>query len=171
MRFILTTAAIAAALILCSSSFGATRCGKHEVAWGKQCWHVVRERAHFALWLDDRGVLDQFADRHRNLAERFGAYWPPRKPEARAAAHAIWPRSTWPILDCVIGRESGWYWRAFNPVYPDRSMGLLQINTLAHKVPDEIRLFDPVYNLRVGLALYRRAGWAPWRGGRYSCGI
>lgn len=173
MRLIFTSAVFVAALIVCSSAFGASqaRCGKHELPWGSQCWHVVKERAHFALWLDDRGVLDQFADKHRPLAERFGPYWPPRKPEARAAVHAVWPQRLWPIVDCIVSREAGWYWRAHNDVYPDDSYGLFQINQLAWRLPDPVRLFDPEFNARVAYGLYRRAGFAPWRGGRYSCGF
>ena len=38
--------------------------------------------------------------------------------------------------------------------------GLLQI--LRSHVSDPWRLTDPEYNLRVGLRLYRQAGWSPW---------
>ena len=69
-----------------------------------------------------------------------------------------WPQSALPHLAYIIQRESSGRPTAVNP--SSGCTGLLQI--LRSHVSDPWRLTDPEYNLRVGLRLYRQAGWSPW---------
>jgi len=69
-----------------------------------------------------------------------------------------WSESTLPNLCYIVNRESSGRARALNP--SSGCAGLLQI--LPSNVSQPWRLFDPEYNLREGLRLYRVAGWSPW---------
>ena len=69
-----------------------------------------------------------------------------------------WPASTLANLAYIIMRESSGRPTAVNAA--SGCTGLLQV--LRSHVRDPWRLTDPEYNLRVGLRLYREAGWAPW---------
>ena len=74
------------------------------------------------------------------------------------ARYAGWPESTLGNLAYIIMRESSGRQRALNA--SSGCAGLLQI--LPSNVTQPWRLFDPEYNLRQGLRLYRLAGWSPW---------
>lgn len=69
-----------------------------------------------------------------------------------------WTDAQWPVLRCIISRESRGIETAKNP--SSSATGLLQI--LARYYPGE-NLYDGETNLRVGLALYQSSGWRPWR--------
>ncbi len=63
-----------------------------------------------------------------------------------------WPRSQWRNLVTCIRRESSGNPRASNGICD----GLMQIHRCHH-----IRnVFDPLVNLRYGLRLWKRTGWA-----------
>ena len=69
-----------------------------------------------------------------------------------------WPRACIPNLVYIIMRESSGRPNAVNS--SSGCAGLLQI--LPSNVSQPWRLFDPEYNLRQGLRVYRLAGWSPW---------
>ena len=68
-----------------------------------------------------------------------------------------WTDAQWPVLRCIISRESRGIASAKNP--NSSATGLLQI--LARYYPG-VNLYDPETNLRTGLALYQTRGWQPW---------
>lgn len=68
-----------------------------------------------------------------------------------------WEPKHWPVLSCIIYRESRGQANAKNP--NSSATGLLQI--LARYFPG-VNLYDPETNLRTGLQLYRSRGWQPW---------
>lgn len=69
-----------------------------------------------------------------------------------------WTDAQWPVLRCIISRESRGIETAKNP--SSSATGLLQI--LARYYPG-VDLYDAETNLRTGLALYQSRGWKPWR--------
>ena len=71
-----------------------------------------------------------------------------------------WPASTLSHLAYIIFRESSGRERAYNPVIG--CSGLLQVWPGHVSAANRQRLFEAEYNLRVGLRLYRTAGWQPW---------
>jgi len=117
-----------------------------------------------AVWRDVqlrwRAQRRDFDDRVERLVQRMrrpggtscGSRWAP------LARWVGWPRACIPNLVYIIGRESSGRPTAVNS--SSGCTGLLQI--LRSHVSDPWRLTDPEYNLRVGLRLYRQAGWSPW---------
>lgn len=82
-----------------------------------------------------------------------------------------WPLEELDTLDRVVYRESSCQASATNLVPPDQSYGLMQINLIDSLWPDRQQrcslnapddLLDPATNLRCGLILWQRSGWAPW---------
>ena len=116
-----------------------------------------------AVWLDRahrwRAQRRAFVVRTFALVQRMrhpggsasGAKWLP------LARFVGWPAATLSHLAAIIMRESSSRPWARNP---SGCTGLLQI--WPGHVSDPAHLTDPEYNLRVGLRLYREAGWAPW---------
>jgi hypothetical protein len=87
------------------------------------------------------------------------------------AAKVGWPADTLANLSYIINRESRCDPTAYNGKGPDRSYGLLQINTIAPlwgyvqktcgiNQPEE--LLNPETNLSCGLQYYLDQGWRPW---------
>ncbi len=66
----------------------------------------------------------------------------------------------------IAGRESSWNPRAQNLTGPDHSIGLWQINQLAHKgrFGSDAQLMSPAANARAARALFLEAGYSPWNG-------
>lgn len=90
-----------------------------------------------------------------------------------AARMVGWPEKELRTLDMVINRESACKPSAYNGNRQthDTSWGLLQINTFSYlwpsrqalcqlSIPQE--LLGAWTNLRCGLVLFNRSGWAPW---------
>jgi hypothetical protein len=84
-----------------------------------------------------------------------------------------WQRKDIPHLLEVCARESKGFARAWNQRDPyTGSYGLMQINGanktflkdagIVHKAMTE--LWSPARNLKAALALFKRHGWAPWKG-------
>lgn len=68
------------------------------------------------------------------------------------------------IAVAIAHRESRFDPAAHNPVPPDDSYGLWQINRLAHPQHSPAQLVDPAYNARVMAQLSARGtNWRPWR--------
>lgn len=90
----------------------------------------------------------------------------------RIAADAGWVDADWPIVACLIRRESGGNERA---VYrgtrrrPEHSVGLLQLNTRGSLLArfgglSREELLDPFLNLVEGRRLFVAEGFRPWGG-------
>jgi hypothetical protein len=88
-------------------------------------------------------------------------------------AAAGWPSELWPWVRCIVNRESGG-----DPNVRSRThdSGLMQINDVnvgflrgQGIIGSRYDLFDPVVNLRAGLALFERSGTGPWRSTRHRC--
>lgn len=77
------------------------------------------------------------------------------------ARYVGWPESTLQTLAYIIMRESSGRAHAYNGVIG--CSGLLQIWPGHVAAANRSRLFDPEYNLRVGLRLWLAQGWSPWR--------
>ena len=103
------------------------------------------------------GKVSVYAGRQWNQHRKL---WHTRLSTPQWVYRAIWPRSTWTTLSCVIERESGWSVTADNPV--STASGLLQILGGPKTVWG---------NLRMGYRMYLASGWQPWRGGYPSCSI
>ena len=84
-----------------------------------------------------------------------------------------WQRKDIPHLLEICARESKGFARAWNQRDPyTGSYGLMQINGanktflkdagIVHKAMTE--LWSPARNLKAALALFKRHGWAPWKG-------
>lgn len=99
---------------------------------------------------------------------------------AGIALNAGFTGNALPVIVAVVLAESGGNPRAHNPVPPDNSYGLAQINMLGAMGPERRKrfnlksnedLFDPSTNLRVAYALYRDRGnfsaWSTYSNGRY----
>ena len=123
----------------------------------------LRSRSE-AVWLHAslrwRGQLRDYQQRTQRLLQRMRAPGGPSSgvrwlPLARLCS---WPEYTLSTLAAIIQRESSGRQRALNA--SSGCAGLLQI--LPSNVTQPWRLFDPEYNLRQGLRLYRLAGWSPW---------
>ena len=65
----------------------------------------------------------------------------------------------------IAGRESSYVPTTQNLKYPDHSIGLWQINQLAHKgrYGSDAELKNPYTNARAAYALYKAAGLSPWQ--------
>lgn len=95
------------------------------------------------------------------------------------ALAAGWPSDMWEWQSCVIERESQGNpgeWYRLDP--SGGSRGLMQINgsntgflRRAGIIVSANDLFDPLTNLRAGLALYLEAGKRPWVSNDGSCRI
>lgn len=84
---------------------------------------------------------------------------------------AGWNVEIIPLMTAIIFGESSGCLDAINPGKTTReySIGLAQINTLAHPQYDQSLLAsDPVYNLRAALQIYQRQGLRAW--GAYTNG-
>lgn len=68
-----------------------------------------------------------------------------------------WTEAQWPVLRCIISRESRGIASAKNP--NSSATGLLQIIASYHRGHD---LYNPEVNLQVGLEMYNDVGWKPW---------
>jgi Putative peptidoglycan binding domain/Transglycosylase SLT domain len=68
-----------------------------------------------------------------------------------------WSENEWPILACIIQRESHGLPGVKNK--HSSATGLLQI--LGRYYPG-VNLYDPVTNLTIGLQLFQSRGWQPW---------
>jgi hypothetical protein len=70
----------------------------------------------------------------------------------------------------IAGRESSWNPKATNYTYPDHSIGLWQINQLAHKgrYGSDSALMDPYTNAKAAYALFQASGYQPWVGVGYG---
>lgn len=75
-----------------------------------------------------------------------------------------WSEENWPVLSCIISRESHGNPNAKNK--HSSATGLLQI--LASHQPG-IDLYDPETNLRVGLEMFNSRGWQPWTLPGHQC--
>jgi hypothetical protein len=84
-----------------------------------------------------------------------------------------WQHKDLPRLMAICTRESKGFARAWNRRDPyTGSYGLMQINGanktflknagIVHKAMTE--LWSPAQNLKAALALFKRHGWAPWKG-------
>jgi hypothetical protein len=64
----------------------------------------------------------------------------------------------------IAGRESNYDPTAQNLKYPDHSIGLWQINQLAHKgrFGTDAQLMNPLTNAKAAYALWKQAGFQPW---------
>lgn len=87
------------------------------------------------------------------------------------AMHAGASRSEAVRLAAIAMAESGGHIGAHNPVPPDNSYGLWQINMLGDMGPSRRReygirsnnaLFDPLTNARAALKVLRSQGWGAW---------
>lgn len=88
--------------------------------------------------------------------------------QARREIRRLWGASA-PRVFCVIGRESGW---RPNAVSATGDHGLLQLNAYTWRRYFGVRwarVYDPVENVRMGYVVWKRQGWAAWRGGRWEC--
>ncbi len=97
------------------------------------------------------------------------------------ARQAGWSGAHLDIAVAVAKAESGFNARAHNPVPPDNSYGLWQINMIGELGPSRRRayglksndaLYDPATNARVAYAIYKAAGrsfrpWTTYTGGSY----
>ena len=92
---------------------------------------------------------------------------------------AGWPDSLLDIMAAIGLAESSGNPRAINPGFGaggrrtrEYSLGLWQINTLAHPQYDKNRLIsDPVYNAKAALEIFRKQGlraWGAYTDGRYK---
>lgn len=70
----------------------------------------------------------------------------------------------------IAARESGYNPRAQNLVPPDHSIGLWQINQLAHKgrFGTDAELMNPTTNAKAARALFKASGYGPWGGAGVS---
>jgi soluble lytic murein transglycosylase-like protein len=75
----------------------------------------------------------------------------------RLSRRVNWPWNQFGTLMFVLNRESNGDPTASNG---DVYLGLMQI-WRAH-VSDPYRLYEPGYNLKTGLNLYKGSGWSPW---------
>lgn len=66
----------------------------------------------------------------------------------------------------IAARESGYNPRSTNLVPPDHSIGLWQINQLAHKgrYGTDAQLMNPYTNAKAARALFKQVGYSPWGG-------
>jgi len=111
---------------------------------------------------DSKRVAKAFRARTAKLHHRIthpggssnGVRW---KPLAR---YVGWPEYALPRLSQIIMRESSGRPQAYNGMIG--CSGLLQIWPGHVSAANRSRLFDPEYNLRVGLRLWRQQGWQPW---------
>ena len=89
---------------------------------------------------------------------------------AKAAFAAGFRGDTLRNMVAIAGRESGYNPRAKNLKYPDHSIGLWQVNQLAHKgrFGTDSQLMDPIRNARAAFQLFKASGYSPWRGGSYA---
>lgn len=88
--------------------------------------------------------------------------------QAKKEIRRLWGTSA-PRVFCIIQRESGWNPRA---VSRTGDHGLMQLNAYTWRRyfgKRWARVYDPVANVRMGYAVYKRQGWGAWRGGRWSC--
>lgn len=93
------------------------------------------------------------------------AHWSPDTERWYKLAMKVgWKESQWPILSCIIHRESHGLPYVVNK-HSDAT-GLLQI--LAHFYPKN-NLKDPEQNLRAGLQLYKLMWWQPWTLPGHQC--
>lgn len=70
---------------------------------------------------------------------------------------------------CIVARESSWNPRA---VSATNDHGLFQLNAPTWQRyfgSRWQRVYDPVANVRMAYAIYRRGGKQPWSGGRWAC--
>ena len=85
---------------------------------------------------------------------------------------AGWPQDLIPIMSAIGMAESSGRTNALNN-RPGReySVGIRQINLLAHREYTAAQMQDPLQNARAALAIYRREGLAAWgayHDGRYT---
>ena len=121
---------------------------------------------------------ERFAVMNRNAAKMWeainGAF--PRfarggiMTAARAAYRAGFRGQHLINMLAIAGRESTYNPRAANYAYPDHSIGLWQINQLAHKgrYGSDAELMNPVTNAKAAKALFDASGYAPWVGVHYG---
>lgn len=83
---------------------------------------------------------------------------------ASAAKAAGFKGSALATMVAIAGAESGFNPRAQNLKYPDHSIGLWQINQLAHKgrFGTDAQLMNPGRNAKAAYALYKQSGFVPW---------
>lgn len=90
---------------------------------------------------------------------------------AKAAAAAGFGGDLLITMVAIAGAESGWNPGAHNPVPPDDSYGLWQINMLGGMGPERRRLFgissnsqlfDPATNARAAMIIYKQQGLRAW---------
>lgn len=72
-----------------------------------------------------------------------------------------------PIWECIIGYESGWNRWAVGGA---GERGILQVHPIWFGTFDAGRLFDPDYNVRAGIYIYRAQGWRAWSV-HWRCGV
>lgn len=75
-----------------------------------------------------------------------------------------WSEENWPILSCIISRESHGNPNAKNK--HSSATGLLQELASHHPGVD---LYDPETNLRVGVEMFNSRGWQPWTLPGHQC--
>lgn len=68
------------------------------------------------------------------------------------------------IAVAIAAGESGWNTTAHNPIYPDDSYGLWQINRLAHAWARPPGIYDAQTNAHAAFRVYRQSGYSfrPW---------
>ena len=86
-------------------------------------------------------------------------------------SQAGWPQDLIPIMSAIGMAESSGRTTALNN-RPGReySVGIWQINLLAHREYTAAQMQDPLQNARAALAIYRREGlgaWGAYNDGRY----
>jgi hypothetical protein len=118
--------------------------------WGGESYQYRsgHDRAAFALWLYDRGVLERFAQRNPQLAVRFGPFWPPNKDAVKRAITTRFApagNAAVALALCVSFEESRWHWRAISPT---DDHGPWQINRRWHPEVDFTAVYDPWYSAR-----------------------
>lgn len=86
--------------------------------------------------------------------------------ETLAAEGMAWAAGAW---DCIITHESGWNRWATGRA---GERGLTQVHPVWFGTFDASRLYDPDYNVRAAVTIWRAAGgsWRPWSTAR-GCGL
>lgn len=91
-------------------------------------------------------------------------YYPDVERWHSLALSVGWTEEQWPILSCIMYRESRGQASAKNK--NSSATGLLQI--LASNQPG-VDLYNPTTNLTVGLRMYDIRGWQPWVSTAHPC--
>lgn len=94
----------------------------------------------------------------------YSHYYPDVERWHSLALSVGWTEEQWPVLSCIMYRESRGQAGAKNK--NSSATGLLQI--LASNQPG-VDLYNPQTNLTVGLRMYENRGWQPWVSTAHPC--